>query len=339
MRKVLGLTVLILILATSMSARAATVAYWRWETGPANANVAHSIGAGQFEGTIPDVSGNGNSLSVWEQGGNAGYQYRTDVPFSSVGTKTAVANNFSVKNTGGGPAMFTGSAVSLPSGVDAETMTPAAFTVEASWKPENGGFRTIVGRDAQNVSSSNASLAALYLQARPDNSIGIQFTDLAGNTHEAFSPAGFVHGFDFGSDPDGLLGTWYNLAAVSDGSTLSLYANNQLVASTPFTTPNAGLAIGTTSGGDWHAGEWSVGRGLFNGGHTDRGYGFVDEVRISNSALSPSEFLSAPEPATGAMVLLAIGILGLGSGRDCKSRTHCVVADAQANGNRWREDH
>src|SRR5262245_46977131 len=178
MRK--ALCVALVLSWMSESASAATVAYWRWETGPADANVAHSIGAGQFEGTIPDVSGNGNNLSVWEQGGNAGYQYRSDVPFSSVGTKTPVANNFSVKNTGGGPAMFTGSAVGMPSGVDAETMTPTAFTVEASWKPENGGFRTIVGRDAQNVSNSNAALAALYLQARPDNSIGIQFTDLAG---------------------------------------------------------------------------------------------------------------------------------------------------------------
>src|SRR5689334_13791363 len=63
---------------------AGTVAYWRWETGPANTNVIHTLAPGQFEGTIPDVSGNGNTLSVWEQGGGAGYQYRSDVPFSTV---------------------------------------------------------------------------------------------------------------------------------------------------------------------------------------------------------------------------------------------------------------
>src|SRR5436309_377884 len=71
MRKILGLAVL--ALGISASAFAAPVAYWRFETGPANSNVIHTIGAGQFEGTIPDVSGNGNTLSVWEQGGNAGY--------------------------------------------------------------------------------------------------------------------------------------------------------------------------------------------------------------------------------------------------------------------------
>src|SRR5439155_17158167 len=157
----------------------------------------------------------------------------------------------------------------------------------------------------QNVSTSNGALAAVYLQARPDNSIGINFTDVGGNTHEAFSPAGFVHGFDFGTDPNGLTGTWYNLAAVSDGSTLRMYVNGSLVASTPLGSADPRLAVGTTSGGDWHAGEWSVGRGLFNGGHTDRGYGFIDEVRISNSALDPSQLLApVPDPAIGAIFLL-----------------------------------
>jgi hypothetical protein len=304
------------VAAVQAPAWAVPVAYWRFETGPANTNVIHTIGPGQFEGTTPDMTGNGNNLSVWEQGGGAGYQYRADVPFAIV-PGTGATNNFSVKNTGGGPALFTDSSVSLPSGVNVETMTPTAFTVEASWKPENGGFRTVVGRDAQNVSTSNGALAALYLQARPDNRVGIQFTDVAGNTHEAFSPAGLIQGFNFSTDPDGLTGTWYNLAGVSDGTTLSMYVNGALVASTPIVSSDSRLAVGATSGGDWHAGEWSVGRGLFNGGHVDRAYGFIDEVRISNSALSPSELL-VPEPGSGAIVL--IGFVGSLFGTDRRMR-------------------
>jgi autotransporter-associated beta strand protein len=271
-----------------------------------------------FDGTIPDVTGNGNTLSVWEAGGNAGYQYRTDVPFAIV-PKTGAANNFSVKNTGGGPAMFTTSSASLPTGVDVETMTPSAFTIEVSYKPENGGFRTVVGRDAQNVSTSNASLAALYVQARPDNSIGIEFTDAAGNTHDAFSPAGVVHGFDFGTDPDGTTGTWYNLAAVSDGSTLKMYVNGALVASTPFTSADPRLAIGTTSGGDWHAGEFSVGRGLFNGGHTDRAYGYIDEVRISNTALATNQLLVPITSKLFTWINAGSGAFGVTSNWDLSS--------------------
>lgn len=308
MRKALSLAALVL-LGGAATAVADPVAYWRWEEGPANANVPHSssVPDGQFDGTIPDVTGNGNTLSVWSNGGGAGYQYRSDVPFATV-PGTGATDNFSAKNTGGGPAMYTTSSVSHPSGVDAETMTPAAFTVEASWKPENGGFRTLVGRDARNIATSDGALSALYLQATPDGNMAVKFTDVAGNFHQALSAPGLIHGFDFGSDPNGLTGTWYNIAGVSDGTTLSLYVNGALVASSPIVSTDPRLAIGTTSGSDWHAGEWSVGRGLFNGGHSDRAYGFIDEVRISNSALAPSQFLMpvVPEPAMGTILLVGL---------------------------------
>ncbi len=173
-------------------------------------------------------------------------------------------------------------------------MTPPAFTIEVSDKPENGGYRTVVGRDAENIATGSAATSALYLQVRPDNSVGIEFTDAAGNTHDAFSPAGLVQGFDFGTDPDGVNGHWYNLAATSDGSTLKIQERALVEHSSSFTRcrRSVRLAIGTTSGSDWHAGEFSVGRGLFNGGHSDRAYGYIDEVRISNSALDPSQFLT-----------------------------------------------
>ena len=86
---------------------------------------------------------------------------------------------------------------------------------------------------------------------------------------------------------------WYHLVGVSDGTTLKMYVNNNLVASTPIVSADPRLAVGTTNGGDWHAGGWSVGRGLFNGGHGDRAYGFIDEVRISNSALDPDRVLES----------------------------------------------
>jgi hypothetical protein len=85
-------------LSCDFAVQAATVAYWRFETGPANTDVIHTIGDGQFDGTTPDVSGNGNHLSAWSQGGCCGYQYRADVPFSPV-PQTGAANNFSVRNT------------------------------------------------------------------------------------------------------------------------------------------------------------------------------------------------------------------------------------------------
>ena len=93
MRKALSLAAL-LSLGVGVCALADPVAYWRWETGPAGTPVVHSGPGGQFDGQIPDVTGNGNTLSVWDQGG-AGYQYRTDVPFANV-PQTGAADSFSV---------------------------------------------------------------------------------------------------------------------------------------------------------------------------------------------------------------------------------------------------
>ena len=304
MKRQLCIIVSLLALSVAAQVSADTVAYWRFEDGTAGTNVTHIAGpdAGNtFSPDILDVSGNGNHLSAWITGGCCGYQYRADVPAVTI-PETGAANTLSVKNTGGGPGMFTNSTVANPTGINIDTMTPGAFTIEASWKPEAGGHRTVVGRDAQNVVTGTGALAAVYLQARPDNSVGIGFADQAGNFHEAYSAPGLIQGFSFGSDPDGLTGTWYNLAAVSDGSTLSMYVNSQLVASTPIVSANPNLAVGTTDGGDWNPGGWSVGRGLFNGGHGDRAYGFIDEVRISNSALLPNEFLF-PVPTTLELIV------------------------------------
>ena len=64
---------ILLSICAVLSSEDATVAYWRFESGPARANVSHAGADGVFNGTTPDVSGNGNSLSAWTQGGYAGF--------------------------------------------------------------------------------------------------------------------------------------------------------------------------------------------------------------------------------------------------------------------------
>jgi hypothetical protein len=293
---------MVAILSMSFSVQSATVAYWRFEIGPAYANVSHPVGDGCYYQSVNDISGNGNHLSVWSEGGGGGYAYRTDVS-APVIPRDGAANNFSAKNTGTGPTMFTSSSDSHPSSIDIENTTFSAFTIEAFFKPETGGWRTIVGRDAKNVASSDGRLPALSFKISPENSVVIQFADVSGNLQTTWSAAGLIQGFDFNTDPDGLTGKWYYMAAVSDGTTLSLYLANmtdrvlQLVAQTNMSgSPNTAMAKGTVSGNDWHAGGWSVGRGLFDGGHTDRAYGFIDEVRISNAALPTYQLLFAGNP-------------------------------------------
>jgi len=292
----------------ALPVNAATVAYWRFEEGPDQANVSHG---GQSDGVFypgtADSSGNGYALSVWAEGW-AGYGYRANVGVPGV-PQTGTANNYSVKNTGGYPALFTQTGTAL------QTWQPSAWTVEASFKLENGGYKTIVGRDSRgSVTTGNLDLAALYFQTVPNNGLSIKFSDVSGYWHEAVSANNAYVGFDFPTDPDGNLAPWYSMAATCDGSTLSLYLRNltaqtgwDLIAQTalaPSGSPDTALTMGTGDGGDWDAGNFSVGRGLYAGGHGDRAYGYVDEVRLSDSALGINDFLMVPEPGTFSLALL-----------------------------------
>jgi hypothetical protein len=302
---VASLAVAICLSATS---HADTVAYWRFEEGPAGTDVIHIAGEpNTFSPDVLDESGNGNHLSAWVTGGGPGHGYRVDRPVTAIGL-TGAANNFSVQNTGGFPGMFT------ETGSQVSTMTFPEFTIEVSFMPETGGFRTLVGRDSQgSVTTGNLDLAALYFQIQPDSSLAIKFSDVSGYWHEAISPVDTIAGFAF---PDTAAGTWYHAAAVSDGATLSLYLANadtnsgyQLVAQTDMTasgSPDTTLTAGTGDGGDWDAGNWTVGRGLYAGGHGDRAYGFIDEVRISDSALAVTDLLHQP-PALGLVVNTSTG--------------------------------
>jgi hypothetical protein len=122
---------------------------------------------------------------------------------------TAYNNIYSVKNTGGYPAMFT------QSGTPLQTWQPAAFTVEATFKLENGGYKTIVGRDSRgSVIGGDANLAAMYLQTVPNNGLAIKFCDVSGYWHEAVAPANSYIGFDWPTDPNGNLAPWYSRPAM-----------------------------------------------------------------------------------------------------------------------------
>lgn len=291
--------------APEFAAWGAVAAYWRFEEGSAGDWVSHGASVGVWSPDILDHSGSGNHLSVWAAGGYAGYAWTPDVPKSAI-PRTGQTNNLSVKNTGSYPGMWTQTGSSI------STMSPSAFTIEASFKLENGTYRTIVGRDSYGTASISASLAALYFQALPNNALAVKFCDVSGFWHQAVSAEGIFQSFDYSTNPNGAGVPWYSMAAVSDGSTLSLYllehgsdAGYQLIASTNMTlsgSPNTALTVGAGDGSDWDAGNWSVGRGLYNGVHTDRAYGFIDEVRICNTALQPSEFLFYEHVPAGLII-------------------------------------
>lgn len=287
--------ILLCILVFSLPILAKTVAYWRFEEGPAGYPLLHPAPDGVFYESVVDTSYNDNELSVWNEDW-AGYTYVTDLGFTVV---NGLPNRFSVRNSGPSPSMWTSTADPI------NLISPAAFTIEAMFKLENGGFRTIVGRDSYGT-NADAALAALYFQALPDNAVAIKFCDVAGYWHQAVSATNAIQTFDNAANPTGSGIPWYAMAAVSNGSTLSLYLRNisaagqwQLIARTDMTqsgSPDTALTPGAGNGSNWDAGNWSVGRGLHNGSHVDRALGFIDEIRISTTALSVSDLLWCRPP-------------------------------------------
>lgn len=313
------------VAAPAVASHAGTLAYWRFEGDGADVPVAGTTQVEDTNGrnlgvTFPnapgiaavDSSGNGNTLRAWEHSW-AGHAYQSTVP-AAVVPQTGAPNNFSVQNTGDFPALFTWSLKSAPT-TDVEAIKPLAWTIEASILSTNtGSHRTFVGRDGnRDTGATDGNRAPLYFKTF-NGTLQILFTDEAGNVYDLSDTTGAIS-----------TNTWYNVAAVSDGTTLSLYkdagAGYQLVNSMALVAGDTRLNYddnGSTSAGDTQWG-WTVGRGRYGGGdlqgdgHGDRWFGAIDEVRISDRALSPNQFLFAavPEPSGLALAGIVAAVAGL----------------------------
>ena len=97
-------------------------------------------------------------------------------------------------------------------------------------------------------------------------------------------------------------GQWYGLAVISDGTTVTMYADKQ--------DGNGYQSVGSALiGGANHAlaqtgNNWTFGRGWYNGGFGDNIAGNLDNIRFSDTALTVDQLLPVPEPATASLVLL-----------------------------------
>lgn len=258
-----------------------TVAYWNFEEGSANSYVPYArTAAGAYQGSMFDQSGNANHLSVW----TANWQwYRSQIPAATT-PQTGLTNSLSVQNAGSFPAMST-----LDTSLS--TWNPTSWTMEATIRPDDAtnGYQTFLGRDSIGGYTANAALSALYFSVIPSGAIRIAFQDTAGNYWEATSAANAIQD-----------AKWHAVAATSDGSTVRLYVKNLTNGDVNYTqvatvnisaSTNPALSTGLGDGADWNPGVFTVGRGLYNGGHTDRFFGHIDDVRLSNTALATTSFL------------------------------------------------
>ncbi len=236
------------------------VAYYRFEEGPDGGVVTGAI----------DSSGNGNHMN--EVLGSP--QYTTlrptdPIPFSGED------NQYSLE-------LFTNQEQYAVQGTDGDGLSQVVFdsiTLEA-WVNFNAlpNHQTIIGRDDRGQQRAGNN-ALVYLQKAP-----------AGFRVEIWGRSNNNLTVDTNVVP--VAGEWYHVAAVGDidAGTLTFYINGEPAGSR---NDFDGVFIPPTTDT-----RWSIGRGQWGGddsvgqSHGDWFNGRIDEVRISNAALRPEEFLN-----------------------------------------------
>ena len=275
-------------LAASGGAAVTPVAYWRFEEG------TNGVHQGNLDGYYKDSSGNGNHMSteINETRSTA----NNDVPFAFVPQTlqtNLMAREFvgtveKVNNIG------TFSAETSAKSVESAHLT--SFTVECMAKPSVVAWQVPISKDGEpgwlKHEWIDQSFCVKFRNDSPtDNKIGVQFWDA--NTNLVY----LITTWNYET------AKWYQIAAVYDDSTkeASLYIKKEgdndytLEASTttcwtPGNPPISGGLINQTY-------PWTIGRGMHWGEARDTFQGTVDEVRISDVALLPSQFLGVvPEP-------------------------------------------
>ena len=159
--------------------------------------------------------------------------------------------------------------------------SPETWTIEISFYIESfaGWNYTLIGRDGQ---SSGTNVSDFYLQLLDwdSNRLRLDYYSVGG--------ARWTLNTDFFAQQ----GQWYHVAVASDGQTIDIYVDTldgngyqnvgtldvsaQSVADNAIATPDK---------------NWTFGRGWYDNGHADKMIGYYDNVRFSDTVLTPNQFL------------------------------------------------
>jgi hypothetical protein len=215
--------------------------------------------------TAADSSGNGNTGTL-----ENGALFSTNTPLTNV-PRTGAANTGSVQLNG------TNQSVVIP---DSPTLEPTtAITLEA-WVEltSANGTAAIVSRQF-----SSGAVDSYQIGFRPNLFFGL--TNASGQPQTIDTNTSVA------------LNQWHHVAGTWDGSTMRLYLDGNQIGSAPFSGPIGYLASNPVIIGADEDGS---------GGNPDCCFlpGNLDEVRISDVALTPAQFLNAPPTFTHFTVSL-----------------------------------
>jgi len=273
------------------------VAYWRFEDRPVGILLPDTEANTRPVCATVDSSFNGNDLYAAMTRNRP--MFSADVPAAAV-AQTGRPNH-SCLDTSRPPTsinrlnVYTHSEFSHAAPVDIQKIAPAQWTIEASVKAAKlvGKAQGFLGRDAHFTEEDERAPARLTFQINARNRFAIGFYDGGGRFHEAVA-----------EDLPVEAGRWYHLAATSDGRVLRLYVDaldgRGYVERAAKELPATGS---TALGKGRDDAEWTIGRAGNAGDPADwlRFWGWIDEVRISDVARRPEEFLFAPRGKDGGI--------------------------------------
>lgn len=294
------------LLVVAAAAQADPVAYWRHEEG----SPGSLIPAGPD--TVLDSTGNGNHMQTFNPAFTSA-TYSSAV--SPMALRSGLANTMSLDFGPGGDDAGLNDDNFTTSDKPASTMLYQQLTVELAFRMNSvQGYQALLGKDGKPLGDEpgedDSPVPPFKVLVRGDdfpdaipNQLFVEWIDGDGtlNSDVHFLTSRFT------IVPD----VWYHVAVTIDATSASLWIAGE---AGPY------LLIDSISGdfaGD--AGNvlveeplgWSVGRGMFNNGVADWSDALIDEVRISNSIVSPNDFLFAPVPEPGTITLLTAGSLAL----------------------------
>ena len=257
MRTVL-VCVLTLVTACSITS-GTTLLHYDFEDGVPNAllngtNLENQIGT-------HDVSGNGWDMYVWNKAESPS--------FSSPG-QTPTGHGLS--------AVFDGRRDGYCLCLAMTGWSPSTWTVEFAFKLDSlADWQTFIGRDGPTGIPGDLAGAFYIQKAFGTNNIRLNFATAGGGRRT----------YDSSFVPQ--VGVWYRLAVVGANGSVKMWLQQ------PNSTAWQSLSLVSSGTGDCtlHPGVWMFGRGWYDGAYTNYVVGNLDDIRISNVALTPNEFLPA----------------------------------------------